>query len=177
MEMDPIRLHLILNHLPIIGSAIALMVLLVGIFRNNLTVIRTALAVGVVTLAAVPVVNWSGEEAEEQIEDAAWLDAEGNDWLEEHEERAEIAVNTLLSALVVCILALALGAYREGWLRLAAIVAALSLTIGLGNGIWAADAGGKIRHSEIRPQAGESAGTGKKEYKDDEEEEEKEKGK
>ena len=148
--MDPIRIHLVLNHLPIIGSALALGVLLVGIIRSNLTVIRTALAVAVVSLAAVPVVNWSGEEAEERVEDAAWLDADGAEWLDEHEERGEAAVATLLSALVVSVLALVLGAYRESWLKWAAIVAALSLAIGLGNGLWAAASGGKIRHTEIR---------------------------
>ena len=148
--MDPIRIHLVLNHLPIIGSALALGVLLVGIIRSNLTVIRTALAVAVVSLAAVPVVNWSGEEAEERVEDAAWLDAEGAEWLDEHEERGEAAVATLLSALAVCVIALVLGALRDNWLKWAALVAALSLAIGLGNGLWAAASGGKIRHTEIR---------------------------
>jgi hypothetical protein len=52
--------------------------------------------------------------------------------------------------LVVCVAALAIGAYRESWLRIAAIVAAVSLAIGLGNGLWAAASGGKIRHTEIR---------------------------
>ncbi len=84
--MDPVRLHLVLNHLPVIGSGLALLALLVGIARANLTVIRTALALAVVALAAVPVVSWSGEEAEEVVEDAAWLDADGAEWLDEHEE-------------------------------------------------------------------------------------------
>jgi hypothetical protein len=148
--MDPLRLHLVLNHLPVIGSALALGVLLVGILRSNLTIIRTALALAVVALAAVPVVNWSGEKAEKIVEKSEWLDEEGAEWLDEHEERGEAAVATLLSALVVCILALAVGAFRESWLRIAAIVAAVSLAIGLGNGLWAASSGGKIRHTEIR---------------------------
>ena len=148
--MDPLRLHLVLNHLPIIGSAMALGVLLVGLIRSNLTVIRTALALAVVSLAAVPVVNWSGEKAEKIVEKSDWLDADGAEWLDEHEERGEAAVATLLSALAVCVLALALGAFRESWLKWAAIVAALSLAIGLGNGLWAAASGGKIRHTEIR---------------------------
>ena len=148
--MDPVRIHLVLNHLPVIGSGLALLALLVGIARANLTVIRTALALAVVALAAVPVVSWSGEEAEEVVEDAAWLDADGAEWLDEHEERGEVAINTLLSALAVCVLALAIGAWRESWLRVAAIVAAVSLAIGLGNGLWAAASGGKIRHTEIR---------------------------
>ena len=148
--MDPLRLHLVLNHLPVIGSALALGVLLVGILRSNLTIIRTALALAVVALAAVPVVNWSGEKAEKIVEKSEWLDEEGAEWLDEHEERGEAAVVTLLSALVVCILALAVGAFRESWLRIAAIVAAVSLAIGLGNGLWAASSGGKIRHTEIR---------------------------
>ena len=148
--MDPVRIHLVLNHLPVIGSGLALLALLVGIVRANLTVIRTALALAVVALAAVPVVSWSGEEAEEVVEDAAWLDADGAEWLDEHEERGEVAINTLLSALAVCVIALAIGAWRESWLRVAAIVAAVSLAIGLGNGLWAAASGGKIRHTEIR---------------------------
>ena len=148
--MDPVRLHLVLNHLPVIGSGLALLALLVGLARNNLTVIRTALGIAIVALAATPVVSWSGEEAEERIADAAWLDMEGSEWLDEHEERGEAAINALISALVVSVAALALGAYRESWLRRVACVAALSLAIGLGSGIWAASAGGKIRHSEIR---------------------------
>ena len=148
--MDPVRIHLVLNHLPVIGSGLALLALLFGIIRANLTVIRTALALAVVALAAVPVVSWSGEEAEEVVEDAAWLDADGAEWLDEHEERGEVAINTLLSALAVCVLALAIGAWRESWLRAAAIVAAVSLAIGLGNGLWAAASGGKIRHTGIR---------------------------
>ena len=148
--MDPVRIHLVLNHLPVIGSGLALLALLVGIVRANLTVIRTALALAVVALAAVPVVSWSGEEAEKVVEDAAWLDADGAEWLDEHEERGEVAINTLLSALAVCVIALAIGAWRESWLRVAAIVAAVSLAIGLGNGLWAAASGGKIRHTEIR---------------------------
>ena len=148
--MDPVRVHLVLNHLPVIGSGLALLALLVGIVRANLTVIRTALALAVVALAAVPVVSWSGEKAEKVAEKSDWLDEEGAEWLDEHEERGEAAVATLISALVVCVLALAVGAYRESWLRTAAIVAALSLAIGLGNGLWAAASGGKIRHTEIR---------------------------
>lgn len=148
--MDSVRIHLVLNHLPVIGSGLALLALLVGIVRANLTVIRTALALAVVALAAVPVVSWSGEEAEKVVEDAAWLDADGAEWLDEHEERGEVAINTLLSALAVCVIALAIGAWRESWLRVAAIVAAVSLAIGLGNGLWAAASGGKIRHTEIR---------------------------
>ncbi len=148
--MDPVRVHLVLNHLPVIGSGLALLALLFGIARANLTVIRTALALAVVALAAVPVVSWSGEEAEKVVEKSEWLDEEGAEWLDEHEERGEAAINTLLSALVVCVAALAIGAYRESWLRVAAIVAAVSLAIGLGNGLWAAASGGKIRHTEIR---------------------------
>lgn len=148
--MDPLRLHLVLNHLPVIGSALALGVLLVGILRSNLTVIRTALALAVVALAAVPVVNWSGEKAEKIVERSEWLDEAGAEWLDEHEERGEAAVATLLSALAVCVIALVVGAFRESWLKVAAIVAAVSLAIGLGNGLWAAASGGKIRHTEIR---------------------------
>lgn len=148
--MDPVRLHLVLNHLPIIGSGLALLALLVGLIRNNATVIRTALGLAIVALVATPVISWSGEEAEERIADAAWLDMEGSEWLDEHEERGEKAVDVLLAALVVCGTALGLGAYRERWLRGAGVVAALALALGLGAGLWAASAGGKIRHSEIR---------------------------
>lgn len=152
--MDPIRIHLVLNHLPVIGSGLALLVLLAGLMRSNLAVIRTALAVAIMALAAAPVVNWSGEEAEELIEDASWKDGPTYPLLEEHEERGEVAVGAMVVSLAVCALALAIGLWKDGWQRGLGAVAALSLFAALGLGLWAAEVGGKIRHTEIRAGQG-----------------------
>lgn len=152
--MDPIRIHLVLNHLPVIGSGLALLVLLAGLVRSNLTVIRTALAVAILALAAAPVVNWSGEEAEELIEDATWKDGATYPLVEEHEERGKVAVGAMVVSLAVCALALVLGLWRDGWQRGLGAVAALSLVAALGLGLWAAEVGGRIRHTEIRAEQG-----------------------
>lgn len=149
-SMNPLHLHLLSNHIPVIGGALGLVTLLGALILRSTVAIRTALVVATLATATTPLVDWSGEEAEERLEHSSVLDAAGKKWMDIHEDRAEIAVGALLVACGLCLAALAAGAWKPTWLIPISLVAALALAIGLGLGAWAGSAGGQIRHSEIR---------------------------
>lgn len=148
--MSPEHLHLLANHIPVIGAGLGLAALLVALAIRSTVAIRTALALAAAATAATPLVSWSGEAAEERLEDSRLLDAAGRKWMDIHEERAEAAVGGLLVACALCVAALAAGAWKPQHLVAAGIVAAVALAVGLGLGAWAGGAGGQIRHAEIR---------------------------
>ena len=108
--MDPAHLHLMVNHLPILGSILSLP--LIGIAAWKRTEKGPMLAYAtLLTLGAVGAVVSlrSGEPAEERVEDMPGVSER---WIEEHEERAETAtVLAVITALG------ALGAVAYGWKR------------------------------------------------------------
>lgn len=87
--MDGLQLHLLTNHLPIVGTFAALLVVLVGMVRRSDSAISTGLIVyALMALMAVPA-YLSGEEAEERVEQIAGIN-EGA--IHEHEEMAELTL-------------------------------------------------------------------------------------
>jgi len=102
MIMDGLQLHLLTNHLPIIGTMAALLVVVLGMIRKNDGAITTGLIIYVVMAVAVVPAYLSGEEAEERVENIAGIN---ESVIHEHEEMAEFSLwLTSLSGL------LALGA-------------------------------------------------------------------
>lgn len=86
--MSGAHFHLILNHVPIVGLAIATIILAYGHFRREQSVISLALGLIVfLSLATIPV-YLSGEPAEETIENLAGVSEE---LIDAHEEFAEVA--------------------------------------------------------------------------------------
>lgn len=148
--MTPEHLHLVTNHIPVIGAGLALAALIVTLVIRSSAGIRTSLAIAAAATATTPLVSWSGEEAEERMEDSRMLDAAGRKWMDMHEDRAEVAVGVLIGACVLCLAALAVGAWKPEWLVVASLLAGIGLAVALGFGAWAGSAGGQIRHPEIR---------------------------
>lgn len=152
--MSIVHLHLILNHVPVIGMVFALLILGVAAWRRNDGMGRLGLAVMVGLSLVTAVVFLSGEPAEEAIEGVAGV---SEAMIHPHEEAAEAA---LIATGIAGVLALmALSAYRRRalprWLTGAAFTAALVSTTMLG---WAANLGGQIRHTEIGGTAAASSG-------------------
>lgn len=147
--MTPVHLHLLLNHVPVLGAVFGLLILVAGIAWRRVDVTRTAMAVFVVAgLAAIPT-YLSGEPAEEAVERAAGA---VEPWVEPHEEAALISL-----VLVEALAALTLGSL---WVHrrkpavpqplvVATVVLALVTAGSLG---WTANLGGQIRHTEIRTE-------------------------
>lgn len=147
------HLHLALNHLPIVATFLALPLLALSLwFREEKGVLLGA--VSVLVLAGIGAVGakWTGEEAEEAVEE---LPGVSERWIHEHEERAETAT---IGAVVVAVAAIGVGifAVRTGTapsMGLAALM--FTTTLSAGAMAWTGLAGGRVHHPEIRPSSGE----------------------
>ncbi|HEU0054390.1 MAG TPA: hypothetical protein VFQ39_14480 [Longimicrobium sp.] len=140
------HLHLLVNHIPIIGSVFALLVLAWGLLRKSDDVVRTGLlALFVIGLISYGV-QLTGEPAEEAVEHLAGVSRRV---IHAHEEAAEVATWAMLAT---GLLALASLVTWRGRRKLARALTFATLVVGLaGAGLMAraGNLGGKIRHPEI----------------------------
>lgn len=147
--MNGAHLHLLINHVPVLGTLLALAVLLAALSRGGAPWARGAfrllVALGVVTLG----VFLTGEPAEESVED---LPGVAESLIESHEEAARAATIALgvLGAFALGALAWFRRRPLPRWTVLAATAGTLAAAGLIG---WTANLGGQIRHSEIRSGA------------------------
>ena len=145
---DPAYRHMLLNHLPIVGLAVALLVLLIGLVTQQAALQFTGLGlVGITAGAAWPVAQY-GDAAYPAIYDG--LDGHGRAWLDYHAEVAETWLPVLYGTTVAAVSALALGIAKRALLNWAAI---LVLVMGCASFTGAAivgKAGGQVKHPEFR---------------------------
>lgn len=167
--METAYLHLVTNHIPIIGVPFALAVLLIGFWRSSDELKSASLAIFVFLGVATLGVYLLGQSGEDFVEDLAGV---SHDAIEDHE-----AAGTLGLASVVVLAGVSLfGLLRYGgiarlrprfrssepevatskvyplWLGLALVIVALASSAVLG---YVGRLGGKIRHTEFhQSQAG-----------------------
>jgi hypothetical protein len=144
--MSAAHLHLVLNHIPVLGTIFGVAILAYGLWRNQDAVVRIALGLFVVAGLGATGAYFTGEGAEEAVEGLAGVSHAA---IETHEE----------IALYAYLLAIVLGFASLGvlvWKRTSDVprpAAATLLVVGLiAAGIlgYTANVGGEIRHSEIR---------------------------
>lgn len=143
------HLHMIGNHLPLFAALAAVLLLGAGLIGKNPSLARAGLIAcliaGIGTWAAV----YSGERAEDWVNDKPGVTEE---LVHEHEEAAE---RTRFAAFPLGALALVALFWKKGpqrGLHLALLLLALATTGLMG---LAANLGGEIRHTEIREGAPE----------------------
>jgi uncharacterized membrane protein len=100
MMMDPVLGHLVINHVPIIGTILAVGIVLVALVLKNDTVKRTGLILFVAAGITVFPANFSGEQAEERVEHMAGV---SHDQIHEHEEAAETTMTLMSIALLLAL--------------------------------------------------------------------------
>jgi len=145
--MNLTHVHLVLNHLPVLGSVFGLGLLLFGLWRASDEIKKTALGVFVlVALSAVPV-YLTGEPAEDAVDRIASVSKPA---IERHEEAASVALGVVMGLGFAALVALAVwrgGRRLPGWASVLFVSAAL---VAIAAMAWTAYLGGPIRHSEIR---------------------------
>lgn len=140
--------HVLLNHLPVTGTAVATLVLVCGVAMRRRAVILLGIAlVGVFAASAYPVVHY-GQLAYDRV--YSMLYYEGQGWLTHHKRIAERWQYLYYATAGVCLVGFVLGCRRRWTLWIAA---PLVLVMGIGcvlAGAWISDLGGKARHPEFR---------------------------
>lgn len=147
--MNSAHLHLMLNHFPVVGLVFALALLGWGALRKNPSLAKAGfVALVVAALLAIPTFL-TGEPAEKIAEP---LPGVSHSIIEEHEDIAKAAFIVTLVAGGAALVGLWLsrGKAVASWCASSVLLVAL---VAAGLMAWAANLGGKVRHTEIRGSA------------------------
>ena len=151
--MNDAHWHLVVNHFPIIGTILALGILITGLFLNNNSVKNTAYILFIVAAIFAVFSMQTGEGAEEMVENFPEI---GKAIIHEHEELAEKLALVLYAMGGLSLLALFLNFIKNTKEKLVSFfilglgVASLFLIQKVGT------TGGEIRHTEIRADSANS---------------------
>ncbi len=147
--MNATHLHLLLNHVTVLGNFLGVVLLAYAVFRKNEGVKRGSLFVFAITaLVALPV-YFTGRPAMKVVQ---FLPDVSKPLIARHEEVAQLALVGMVLVGLASVAGLILsrrGKLISAWLAIAILV--LSLTSAVVTA-WTANLGGQIRHSELRAQ-------------------------
>ena len=154
--MTPEKLHLALNHLPLLGFTFALIPLLYGLFARNQTALLLGFIIATIGGWATPFIMGTGEAAYERYKSGEvrqHLDAAAIEALERHEEIGHKGSKLLYATAVISTIGLVVSIYRPrhssrslAWLLVFMCLVSVTLAI------WIADSGGKIRRPDFRSE-------------------------
>ena len=145
-HITPAHLHVLINHIPIIGSPVIALVLAWGLARREDAVIRAALIGTVLIAAGTWLTNFTGDPAIDDIRHASWFQKPVVDTHEEAGDRANIAG---IVAGVAALATLILARGGKPFLRPAVLGVLFALGVAAVLAGWAGWQGGKIRHTEF----------------------------
>jgi hypothetical protein len=150
--MSGAHLHLILNHVPVVGSVFALLLLIWGMCRHSDEVKRASLGATVlVALLTIPT-YLTGEPA---WEDIMGLPGDNDPFIESHQSAAQFAFGAAAGAGLVALIGLIMARKQKPVSRGIAVFVLVLLLATSGLMGWVANLGGMIRHTEIRHGAAE----------------------
>ncbi len=149
--MDFAHIHLMLNHVPVIGVGFGVLILVVGVIAQSKPVTRVGLGfLALSAIFAVPV-YLTGEPAEEIVEK---LPGFSEAITGEHESAATISLGLVIFTGLLAVVALIFTLFTRSFsARLPGVLVIATLLTSLVTGtsmIRTANLGGQIRHTEIR---------------------------
>ena len=157
--MSTVHLHLILSHIPVVGSLLALVLFAAAVFLKETVSTKFALGFTAAIAVVAVVVYFTGGAAEDAVEKLAGVTERA---IESHEEAAE--ATTVATGVLGALSAIALLVLRRRraprWVALAGLVGSIGVS---GLMAWTANLGGQIRHTEIQSAATRSQGSSKSE--------------
>lgn len=148
--MNGAHFHLLVNHLPIVGTIFGLLILLSGIVIKNNIVKQTGLATLIFAALSSGLALLTGDPAGETVENLPGI----TEAMIEHHE--SIAYSSLWALVPMGLLA-ALAFYsilkKEKAGNTLALVTLTLAVVSIGMMSWTGLTGGEIRHTEIRKDA------------------------
>lgn len=145
--MNEAHFHLLVNHIPIIGVVIGILILIAGFILKINVVKRTALGVFIFSaMFAIPAFL-SGEGAEEFIEK---LPGVSETYIGAHEEIAEIFIWIIATLGVLSLLTFLSEYFKTKYSKLLYLLTAIMAIVTIIVAKQVGTTGGEIRHIEIR---------------------------
>lgn len=145
--MTAAHLHLALNHIPVLGTLLAVLLLAYGLWRGHGSLQQTTLGLLVVVGAAAVAVYLTGEPAEEIVEGMAGV---SHDAIEAHEQWGWYAALLSVVTGLVSLGALLYGWTRQRLARWTVHVVFVFVLLTAGTMVYTANLGGKVHHPELR---------------------------
>jgi len=146
MTPNFVHMHLLLNHIPTVGTIVALGVLLLGLVKRSAELTRGALALFfVIALLSLPT-YMTGYSAQKAVKDRPGVSA---DLIQRHQSAALVALTMTEATGVLAWFGLWQGRKPKGAARWNAPVVLLLATVSLGLMASASNIGGQITHPEI----------------------------
>lgn len=145
--MTAAHIHLLLNHIPILGSIFGLLLLSYGAFTSSNDIKSVSLLVFVITALITIPVYLTGDGAARIVHD---LPGVSTAIIERHDNSATFTISAI-ELLGVCSL-IAWWLRRKGSAIAGAVLAVILILAAVSSGlaIWTGALGGQIRHTEVR---------------------------
>ena len=145
MNLNSAHWHLLVNHLPITGSIIGILVLAYGILRKSDAVIKAAYWLFALLAVFAVVAKQTGERAERFVLDAKLAEEA---IIERHVQASDIAQWAMIAVGIVALAALFINRLKT--LRAMPVIIFILSLIAAGLMTWTGLLGGEIMHKEIR---------------------------
>ncbi|MGB7291769.1 MAG: hypothetical protein WBD99_06340 [Thermodesulfobacteriota bacterium] len=144
------HIHLILNHIPLIGVGFTILLFIIALIRNSKELINVSLIFTIIVALWTIPVYLTGEPAEEIVEELPGI---SENLIEQHEEMSEKAYIFLEVVGALALMTLIVKRHSQklgGWLMSLTLI---GLIVGGGMVAWTANLGGRINHPEVRSNA------------------------
>ena len=144
--MSTVHLHLLLNHIPVVGSVLIVVLFAAAFLLKETVSTKFALAFTAGIAVVAVIVYFTGGAAEDAVENLAGVSERA---ISNHEEAAELTTIAIGIFGVLSALALLIVRSRRAprWLALAGLIGGVAVS---GLMAWTANLGGQIRHTEIQ---------------------------
>ena len=145
MNLNPAHWHLLVNHLPIIGSIIGLFILGYGIISKTEVVIKMSYWLFIVLAVFAVIAKQTGEQAEGFIMSAKLAD---ETLIEPHAQAADYAQWAMIILGLIALAALFINRLKT--LKVMPLIVLITALVAAGLMGWTGFLGGEIMHKEIR---------------------------
>jgi uncharacterized membrane protein len=144
--MSEVHLHLLINHLPIIGSLLGSLVLVYGIWVKSDETKIAGFGVLIISAIGAIIAYVTGEGSEDAIEKIAGVSKQA---IEQHGDFALYAMIALIAAGLASILGLFFTIRKSPFANILSIITLIIALVGFGLAGRTGYQGGQIRHTEI----------------------------
>ncbi len=145
--MNQAHLHLMINHLPIMGTAIGIIVLMAGFILKNPIVKQTALGIFILSCIGILGAHFTGEGAEDVVEQLPGISKK---LIHHHEDFASVFGWSLLAVALISLITLYMELKKKSGSKVLYLIIIATSIFTLFYAKQTATSGGEIRHTEIR---------------------------